>query len=92
MAPTLGDAKAFCRIETNDDDSILTLMLGAATDYVKRIGVDTDASPLPDSVTLAILMLTSFFFDHRDAFNDGMSEAHNAVIDRMLAPVREIYV
>lgn len=83
---TLADAKAFCRVDHDDDDAVITAMLAAAGDYLAKIGVDTQTAPVPPAVEQAMLMLTAFFYDHRedvDAEPAGM-------IDRLCAPYREV--
>lgn len=83
---TLADAKLFCRVDFDDDDAVITAMIAAATDYLTNIGVDTSSSPVPPAVTHAILMLTAFFYDHRD----DTDATPAGVIDRLCAPYREV--
>ncbi|MDN5928712.1 MAG: head-tail connector protein [Hyphomicrobiales bacterium] len=83
---TLADAKAFCRVDHDDDDATLTAMLAAASDHLESIDVDTSSSPVPPAVEHAILMLTAFFYDHRED-TDAKPEG---VVDRLISPYREV--
>jgi len=82
---TLADAKLFCSVDHDDDDAAIEAMIAAAKDHLESIGVDTSSSPVPPAVEHAILMLTAFFYDHR---NDTEAKPHG-VIDRLIGPYRE---
>ncbi len=85
---TLATAKQFCRVDHDDDDAVVTAALAAATDHLKSIGVDAETAPVPPAVEQATLMLTAFFYDHRDD-----TEATPAgMIDRLCAPYREVHL
>jgi len=81
----LASAKLFCRVDHDDDDAVITAAIAAATDHLESIGVDASSSPVPPAVEHAILMLTAFFYDHRD---DTEAKPHG-VIDRLISPYRE---
>ncbi len=50
--------------------------------------MDTETAPVPPAVEQATLMLTAFFYDHRDD-----TEATPAgMIDRLCAPYREVHL
>ncbi|WP_187968407.1 head-tail connector protein [Aquibium microcysteis] len=84
----LAAAKEFCRVDTSDDDASITSMIAAATDHLASIGVDTDADPIPPAVELAVLMLTAFFYDHRD----DTDATPQGVVDRLIRPYREVHL
>jgi uncharacterized phage protein (predicted DNA packaging) len=84
----LAAAKAFCRVDHSEDDTVIAAMIAAASDHLARIGVDMDADPLPSSVDLAVLMLTAFFYDHRDD-SDAKPQG---VVDRLIQPYREVHL
>ena len=84
----LAAAKAFCRVDHDDDDASIAAMLVAATDHLESIGVDVSSSPVPPAVEHAVLMLTAFFYDHRDD-SDAKPQG---VVDRLVQPYREMHL
>lgn len=82
----LAAAKAFCRVDHEDDDTVITAMIAAASDHLASIGVDMEVDPVPPAVDLAVLMLTAFFYDHRD---DAEAKPQG-VVDRLIQPYREV--
>ena len=88
MMVTLADAKKFCRVDFDDDDTEITAMIAAATDHLASIGVDVVSTPAPAAVEHAILMLVAYLYDHRD---DADAKLHG-VVDRLVAPYREGWI
>lgn len=63
-AEKLAAVKGYMRIETEDEDEIISAMYAAAQDYLAGAGVEEpeDPSPLYD---LALWGLTLHYYDHR---------------------------
>jgi len=82
----LAAAKVQCRVDHDDEDAAITAMIAAASDHLASIGVDMAADPLPPAVEHAVLMLTAYFYDHRD----DADVKPQGVVDRLIQPYREV--
>lgn len=82
----LAAAKVHCRVDHDDEDAAITAMIAAASDHLASIGVGMDADPMPPAVEHAVLMLTAFFYDHRD----DADAKPQGVVDRLVLPYREV--
>ncbi len=82
----LAAAKSHCRVDHDDEDAAITKMIAAASDHLASIGVDMDADPMPPAVEHAVLMLTAYFYDHRD----DADVKPQGVVDRLIQPYREV--
>ena len=80
---TLSDAKDFMRIDFDMDDYLIEIMLESAKgwvcSYTKRTIEDLDKYA---EVTMAILVLTSHFYDNRSLETD--SDSINYTISKIL--------
>jgi uncharacterized phage protein (predicted DNA packaging) len=81
---TLEQVKAGLRIDTDDDDDHLTLLIGAASNRVvsflkgradEVLDLDSAGEPssagIPDEVTVACIMLVGYFYRNPDQDPDG---------------------
>ena len=85
---TLADVKLHCRIDTDDEDSLLgALMTAATTAVANELGVasldDTAAPP----IKAAALLLVGDLYENREAQTDRQL-FRNQAFDRLLAPYR----
>ena len=94
MIVTLEELKEHLRLQTNDEDSLLTTRLvqaqAAAEEYCREKWTAEDA---PDTVRLAVLIMAAHLYEFRDssdrnAYNTMMHAFHallypNRVIDSM---------
>lgn len=86
---SLADAKAFLRIDADEDDAVVERMIVAASDHLASIGVNMEASPLPPSVEQAQYLLIGHFYENREATGPTIHAAINFGVDRLIAPHRE---
>lgn len=63
--PTLEELKTYLRIDGSEDDSILTLLLAAAGEYLKNAGVP-DSNVTSASYKLAIMLYVALHYENRD--------------------------
>lgn len=81
---TLQQVKEVLRIDEDDDDAMLTLMIGAASRRVIQhlkgqasvvLDLDSGGDPVsggvPDDVALATIMLVGYFFKNQDQDPEG---------------------
>lgn len=86
---SLADAKAYLRIDFDDDDAVVERLIAAASDHLTSIDVDMEASPLPPSVEQAQYLLIVHFYEHREASGPSTNAAIDFGVDRLIAPHRE---
>jgi uncharacterized phage protein (predicted DNA packaging) len=89
---TLAAAKAHCRVDFDDDDSVIEEMIAAASNHLESIGVDTTTAPVPPAVDHAILMLVAHFYEHREAVGDVETAAIQIGVDRLIQPYRSVHL
>ena len=84
---TLSEAKLFCRIDSDDEDATLEVLIAAATDAVRDIASDWDgAGDTPARIKLAVLSRVAIMFDNRDNLEGGKGELP------MLTPLRKLEI
>lgn len=84
--PDLEETKAFCRVDTDDDDATITTLLGAAIEFVQvATGRDYSGSgaDVPDRARTAIMALVATWYD------DGASDRIPRHIRSLLHQVRD---
>lgn len=87
-AVALADAKSHLRIGYAADDAYITGIIAAAENYVESVGV-AFATPIQPAVRHAVLLITSHFYNNREAVT---AEAVNAMpfgVNALLQPFRE---
>lgn len=85
---SLVEAKAHLRISFASDDDYVTSLLEAAEGYVSEIGVAL-AAPVPAPVRHAVLLLTSHWYNAREAAGEKPSQAIEFGVSALLQPFRE---
>ena len=78
---SLAETRAYLGIDGDDHDTLIALFLSQAEIYVRRlssVGDEVDdggayVAGYPDALQLAQLLVTKFYFDRREAPNDGKS-------------------
>lgn len=84
---TLAEAKLFCRVDADDEDATIALMIGAASDAVRDLATGWDGQgDAPDRIKLAVLTRVAIMFDNRDSIEAGKGELP------MLTPLRVLEV
>ncbi len=85
---TLADVKLHCRIDTNDEDSLLGALIATATtavaDYMNVTSVD-DTAPAP--VKSAALLLVGSLYEQRES-QDERQFYKNPTFENLLNPYR----
>lgn len=82
---TLPETKLFLRVDHDDEDSIIDMMIAAATDAVRDVAQEWDgAGDAPARVKMAVLSRVATMFDNRTSVAAGAGE------DRLLLPFRSL--
>ena len=99
MIVTLDELKAHLRIQTDDEDALLQSLLAqaqaAAEDYcrVQFEPVDEEGAPIetevPEPVRLAVILMTSFYYENRDIPDMTTYKATRMAFDSLLYPYRD---
>lgn len=97
MYVTLEEAKKFLRVEVDDDDALIAMLVGSAEETVAKFlgeplacfadrenSTDLDAPVLPDVIKLGILMYTNDFYENREVMVVGTNVAENEMVTRVL--------
>ena len=82
---TFEEAKLFLRVTHDDEDSVIALMIAAATEAVLEHANNHDAAgPVPARLKAAALARCCILYDERDSVRPGEGE------DRLLSPLRRM--
>lgn len=85
---TLAEAKLFCRIDQDEEDGLLQIMIDAATEAAMSIADGWDGTtPVPARLKLAVLNHVGFSYDNRE---DGAGAPAGS--SRLLMPLRRMDV
>jgi uncharacterized phage protein (predicted DNA packaging) len=84
---TREEAKLFLRLDSNDEDDTVDLLIASASDAVRDVATDWDGEgDVPDRLKLAVLSRVQITFDNR-----GSVEASTGELP-MLTPLRTLEV
>ncbi|ALR19032.1 head-tail connector protein [Sphingobium baderi] len=83
---TLTEAKLFLRVIHDDEDSIISMMIAAASEAVGDIVAEIDPDNVPVRLKLAVLSRVAVMYDSRDSMEAGKGELP------MLTPLRALEV
>lgn len=84
---TLTEAKLWLRVDGDDEDSTIQLLIAAASDAVRDVATDWDGTgTVPDRLKLAALARIAIAFDNRESMAAGTGELP------MLTPLRVLEV
>jgi uncharacterized phage protein (predicted DNA packaging) len=92
MVVTLEEAKAHLRVDTADDDTLITGLIGAATGYVEaalsRPLTDTE----PQAIKVGINMLVAHWYINTEAVTPVSMSVMPLGVHELLAPYRVVMV
>lgn len=82
MAPTLEEVKSYLRIDFDDDDPTLALLIDAAKESLLKSGVEETASSL---YRLAVMIHVSMHYENRnpDSKLEGYQQVFNNIIPKL---------
>ena len=84
---TLAEAKAYCRVLTDDEDAIFAILIAGASEAVRTHADDWDGTlPVPDRLKLATLSRIAIAYDDRADLSPAKGEAN------LLSPLRKLGV
>ncbi len=82
---TLEETKLFLRVDADDEDATIRLLIDAATEAALRFANSVDPAAPPASLKVAILTHVARSFDNRENHADMPVSA-----ERLLAPLRRL--
>lgn len=72
---TLDEAKGHLRVEHDEENALIELYVGAASDAVRDIATGWDgADPVPDRLKIAVLSRVAIMFDNRESVQASTGE------------------
>lgn len=84
---TLSEAKLYLRMDADDENSTIAILIAAASDAVLDVANDWDGEgDVPDRLKLAVLARVAIAFDERTDVSPGTGEMP------MLTPLRTLEV
>lgn len=87
---TIAEAALYCRVDNDEEDSVLAMLISAATAAVLDVAdgwLPIEGEPVPDRIKLAILAHVAQAFDQR---HDGVDLPASAA--RLTRPMRRLTV
>lgn len=82
---TLAETKLFLRVDSDEEDTTIQMLIDAATEAALRFANSIDPAAPPPSLKIAILTHVCRAFDNRDDHADMPVSA-----ERLLAPLRRL--
>lgn len=84
------EAKLHCRVNYTDEDASFTTYIGAASEWMAKIGVNVEVDPLPNPIKQACLLMVAHFYDNREAVPELRRTTPLPLgVDTLIAPYRE---
>lgn len=83
---TLAEAKLHLRIDHDDEDAAIAMMIAAASEAVSDVVAAVDPDEIPARIKLAVLARVAIMFDNRDSLEAGKGELP------MLTPLRTLEI
>jgi Phage gp6-like head-tail connector protein len=84
---TIEEAKKFLRVDSDDDNTTIALLISSASDAVRDVATDWDGEgDVPDRIKLAVLSRIAITYDERTSVEAGAGETV------MLTPLRTLEV
>lgn len=84
MTIDINEVKRYLRIEYDDEDNIIAIMVDAARETLKEAGADEEKCPDINKYKLAVYMLTAYFYENR-----GESTANGAGLPAGMSTIIE---
>ena len=92
MVVTLEETKAHLRVDTADDDALITLLIGGATDMLETWLSRPLVDPEPDAIKVAITFLVAHWYINTEAVEAGTMTQLPLGVQELLAPYRVVMV
>ncbi|MBP5461866.1 MAG: phage gp6-like head-tail connector protein [Lachnospiraceae bacterium] len=91
MVLSLDEVKAHLRIETNDEDLELASMISKSQARAEEFCRVTfpDGDDAPETVRLAVLLMTSYLYENRDAPDHTAYVTMRTAFENLLYPHRD---
>lgn len=82
----LDTVKQFLRIDHNDEDNYLNILIILAKEMCENYLRAAMPSELPESMNQAMLIIIGYFYENREGTKEGLPE----VVYTLLSPYREV--
>jgi uncharacterized phage protein (predicted DNA packaging) len=89
---TLEEAKAHLRVDTADDDALITMLIGAATDTVENWLSRPLMDGEPDAIKVAIVQMVAHWYINTEAVSGETMTQLPLAYQELLAPYRVVMV
>ena len=87
---TLAEAKEHLRIDHDDQDTLLSSQIAAATEYLAKLGCNTDVDPIPAPVRQAGILIVAALYDGNEDILKSPMRMRQLAVDTLTAPYREL--
>lgn len=87
---SIDEARKQCRIHHHEEDVSLAIYIGAATEWMEKVGVDTQQDPTPLPIKQACLLIVAHYFGNREAVPEFRQTSTLPYgVETLLAPYKE---
>lgn len=80
----VGLSKQYCRIDYNDDDEIIEIMIDATLQELKKMIKNFDEENITQRQKLLIFVTVKQLYDNREKYGDGGKELQTAISSMLL--------